>query len=155
MKKRYIAAGILILVAVLVISENIISSHMETKALREKPYYELYHSYIQRDEQYWVYLMLNDRIVDPGSRHTVFDDRFVADTLLSMHATGFGEYPVVVYMVYPSEALPYGWQKSELNISMNFDEAVFHQNTLWRLIIPGSAKGMGDCTWEEWEITQP
>ena len=148
MKKRYTAVGILFLAAALFFSSVQLRSCMDTKTLREKAYYELYHSYIKRDDHYWVYLMLNDEKIGTDALPACFDDTFVTDTVAEMYATGFGECPIVVYMLLPCEEIPYGWQKSELYISMNFDRAVFHRSTVWKLTIPRNATVLADCVWE-------
>ncbi|MBQ3614890.1 MAG: hypothetical protein II993_02680 [Anaerotignum sp.] len=151
MKKRCIAVGILFLACILFFSIVLFRSCLDRKVLREEAYYELYHSYIKRDDQYRVYLMLNDEKNNTDGLPACFDDTFVVDTAAEMYATGFGEHPIVVYMLWPCEEIPYGWQKSELNISMNFDFATFHQNTIWLLTIPRGATTLEECVWEEYK----
>ena len=56
-----------------------------------------------------------------------------------------GAHSTNVYLVSASNELAFGWQKSELNIEMNFDQSVFYRNSHIVVSIPLDATVFNDC----------
>ena len=43
---------------------------------------------------------------------------------------------IILTILLPSEELPYGWEKSDANISANFDLSAFYRHTALRVTVP-------------------
>ena len=149
MKRLRIAAIIVVVLFLLgVIAVQVYRSHTEQKELEKLSCYKLYSSYFQIRDEYRVYYMVNP---DHGKDTVVgelLSDSYIGEIMTEMENTGHGEYPIIVYLISPSDELPYGWKKSELNISANFDLSVFHRNAYCTITIPVDAKSIHDCILE-------
>ncbi|MBE6568810.1 MAG: hypothetical protein E7658_01160 [Ruminococcaceae bacterium] len=146
--KKYGIAVLAVLLIAAVFCGKFLEKRAEIAALRELPYYTIYQSYVARDEQYRVFLMLNDRTANPEDILSHFSDTFVRETVSAIHTRSYGEHPIVVHILLPGDELPYGWSQSEENIAANIDTSVFYRNTHWLLTIPYSAESLAECTLE-------
>lgn len=144
-KLRIVLLSTALLILICPILIRLHASHKEQKELNKLSHYELYSSYVKIREEYRVFLMVNPNRDSGSVMDQIFTDAFIAQTISDMKATGFGDYPIKVYLVQPSDELPYGWKKSELNISTNFDRSIFHRNTYCTVTIPFVAKSLQDC----------
>ena len=120
--------------------------------------YEVYSSYIAQNEEYKTFLMcnpkydLNDVIVEKLS------DEYLESLKNKIDDAEKPKLPTRIYMMIPSEELPYGWESSELNISMNFDTSIFHRQTECIIIVPYGATSLNECSFNyrnadgAWEI---
>lgn len=127
--------------------------------LSEMYSYEVYSSYIAKTEEYKIFLMcnpeytLNDVIIEKLS------DEYLESLKNKIDDVGNPRAPTRIYMMIPSEELPYGWEKSELNISMNFDTSIFYRQTECIIIVPYGATSLNECSFNyrnadgEWEIS--
>ena len=122
--------------------------YTEKKELNQLLGYELYSAYVESREEYRAYYMVNPNKDSQSVIYEIFTDSFISEIIAKMKDTGFGDHPIKVYLIYPSDDLPYGWNKSELNISCNFDLSVFHQNTYCTVTVPFAAESINDCTLE-------
>ncbi|MBE6598929.1 MAG: hypothetical protein E7638_05755 [Ruminococcaceae bacterium] len=116
------------------------------KELTAKPYYELYASYFEVKEEYRIFLMVNPSEATDEFVSKYFTPSFIGETSARMKETGHGDHPIKIYLLHHSNILPYGWYKSELNISMNFDLSVLYQHTYLTVTISADAKTLEECT---------
>ena len=129
-KLRAVIISVAVLALVCALFICLFISYTEKKELYQLTCYELYSSYVKVREEYRVYYMVNPNKDSNSVIYEIFTDSFITEIITKMKNTGYGDYPIRVYLISPSDELPYGWKKSELNISSNFDLSVFHYCTL-------------------------
>lgn len=107
--------------------------------------YEVYSSYIANREVYYVFVMCNPAY----TLSDIMAQKFTNEYFMSLKSKiDNAETPKVstdIYMMVPSNELPYGWEKDELNISVNFDQSVFHRHTQCIITIPYGATSLDEC----------
>ena len=142
--------SVMVIILIFCVTNHWYISYTEQQELKHLPYYELYSSYYQVREEYRMFLMVHPQKTGESSIGEIFTEDFIRDTITKFENTDHGTYPIQVYLIAPSEELPYGWEKSELNISANFDQSAFHRNTYCRVTIPFDAETLQECA-IEWE----
>ena len=140
--------SVVILVSVCALLICFVTAYTEKKELNQLTCYELYSSYVKVRGEYRVYYMVNPNKDRESVIYEIFTDSFITEIIAKMKNTGYGDYPIRVYLISPSDELPYGWKKSELNISSNFDQSVFHRNTYSTVTVPFEAENIHDCILE-------
>ena len=109
--------------------------------------YEVYSSYIAIRDSYYVYVMCNPEYEFSDILNFKLTDEYIESFKLKSYIS---ETPntICIYMMIPSEELPYGWEKNEFNISVNFDLSIFHRHTMCIITIPYGADSLEDCSIE-------
>ena len=113
--------------------------------LSEKYCYEVYFKYIENRQSYSLYFMCNPDYTVENIIENVITDEFLFSLQQRIDNSGKPKAAAVVYMMSPTKEIPYGWKKSNLNISCNFDISVFHRNTVCIVKIPYGAESLGEC----------
>ena len=147
-KLRIMLISTMAIVLIFMTANLLYVSYTEQKELYNQPYYELYSSYYKVRDEYRMFLMVNPHKSKEAILEEIFTESFIKDTITRFGNTGYGEHVIRVYMISPSEELQYGWEKSEGNISANFDQSVFHRNTYCIVTISFHAKNLQECTIE-------
>lgn len=114
--------------------------------LSEMHSYEIYSSYIAVRDAHYVYVMCNPQYTLSEVIEQKFTEQYFEALKLTLDDLGNPNIPTEVYLMIPSDELPYGWEKDELNISMNFDRSVFHRHTQYIITIPYGADSLDDCS---------
>jgi len=55
---------------------------------------------------------------------------------------------IFLLILLASEELPYGWEKSDANISANFDLSALYRHTALRVTVPVGAGSFAECICE-------
>ena len=110
--------------------------------------YEVYSSFVATREIYSVYVMCNTHYSISDVIAHKFTDEYFESLKLMLESSDVLHVSAVVYMMLPSEDLPYGWEMDELNISVNFDQSIFHRHTKCIISIPYGASSIDDCSIE-------
>lgn len=120
--------------------------------LRVLPYYELgtmcvvSHPDFPREPQFVIYLMANPDFISQDNLEEVLTDTYITKTTARAEEAMSAPVPTYVYIVYPTKEIPYGWEKDELNFSMNFDKAILNQNSICTVVVPPHAVTFSDCS---------
>lgn len=128
------------------------TEHRRMAELRALPYYELgtmcvvSHPDFPREPQYVIYLMANPDFLSQDNLEEVLTDTYITKTTARAEQAMSAPVPTCVYIVYPTEEIPYGWEKDELNFSMNFDKAILNQNSICTVVVPPHAVTFSDCS---------
>lgn len=150
---------------------SVVRKQTRRKELRELEYYVVYYHPVKEfdyydetlyKENYTVFLMLNS----PKEDITACFDRVQrlcennlidqVKELLTCHPEygnmyeQFGEQKIKIYFMYPSDELPYGWEKDYLNIASNVHTGIFYAHAEAVLTIPVGAKTFTECTLREY-----
>ncbi len=107
--------------------------------------YEIYSSYIAIREVYCVYVMCNPEYTLSDIMAQKFTHEYFVSLKAKIDDTETPKEATDIYLMIPSNELPYGWEKSELNISTNFDQSIFHRHTVCIITIPYGANSFDDC----------
>lgn len=137
-----------LLLTITVILSNYFENVSRIKGLYSKYAYEVYFTYVENRQIYRLYLMCN-----PNYKLTsIIKNTFTTEYLKSLQANianaNTPSAQTTVFLMTPTEEIPYGWEKSNLNISCNFDISVFHNNTICKIYIPYGASDINSCTIE-------
>ncbi len=144
-----IAAGILVLLLICVPSlTRWYEKRTRTEELSAQPCYEVYFMYVNTRESYRLFLLCNPAYTVEEIITATFTESYFEELQSRIDRTGFGEFPATVYLMMPNDELPYGWEKSEANIAINFDTSVFHRSTISTVFIPYGAKTLQNCSVE-------
>lgn len=116
---------------------NLYTQISEQKKLDDQDYYELYSSYYDLREEYRMFFLLNGEKINKESNTDTYTETYILESLITeefisqcvkkAQSLDFGNYPIKVYILIPSKEIPYGWQKSNQNISTNFDQSAFYK----------------------------
>ncbi len=150
---------ILALILVIIIVKGVVfccEKQSRYNALVEAGSYELYFTYIARDSDYRLFLLLYDPPANPDQLKSraasiIEEENLITDLHSRETYREFGDHPIRIYFLQPNEEIPYGWEKSELNISMNFDQSAFYRAAVLTAEIPADALTAGDCIYELYE----
>ena len=140
---------VLVLAIILSFSVSIIKNQLHIRQLTEIGYYHLYTTYDARYEQYHVFIMIdaqtqNFEELKQWAQKIVTEEYIYSMNNSELHKN-HGSHPTDVYLVSSSDELKFGWQKSDLNIEMNFDQSIFYRNSHIIVSIPMSARNFSDC----------
>ena len=130
-------------------SVNIIKKQFHIKELLEVGYYHLYTTYVAKYEQYHIFIMINNSTKEFEElelwAQKIITEEYIKALKDSDTFQKHGAHSTNVYLVSASNELAFGWQKSELNIEMNFDQSVFYRNSHIVVSIPLDATAFNDC----------
>ena len=150
-KIRRICITILLL-ALIVCIVNVGIKHIaqakRQQELSELDSYEVYSTFVAIRNAYHVFVMCNPEYTISDIIALKITDEYIDSLKSKSYTTERSDMPIIIYLMMPSAELPYGWEKSELNISTNFDHAVFHRHTMCRITIPHGAASTDDCVIE-------
>lgn len=107
--------------------------------------YELYSTYVALRDQFWVYVMCNPEYQLSDTMASKFSDDYFQSLKSKIDNKAPSKCSAQIFMLFPSEELPYGWEKDELNIKMNFDTSIFHRHTTCIITIPYGANSIDEC----------
>lgn len=110
--------------------------------------YEVFEGYVPKYDVYEVFVMCNPEYTLPDIIALKFTDEYFKALKSHIDGAESSHAPTTVYMMFPSEDLPYGWEKSELNIVMNFDQTIFYKHTTCVITIPYGANAFEECSVE-------
>ena len=136
----------LVLICIVGIGMNHIEQAMRQKGLSQMYSYEVYASYIATREVYYVYEMCNPIYTLSDIMTQKFTNEYFKSLKSKIDNAEMSNISTEIYLMLPSEELPYGWEKSELNISMNFDQSIFHRHTVCIITVPYGASTFDDCS---------
>lgn len=155
-KTKTVKSKIIICISIIatIISLLLLPNFIRVQKLKQQDYYPLYYTYIAMDKEYRMFYMLNTESVNENEVKiiikNIIDDEFITSLRDEEIYNEFGEHSIMLYFLLPSKELPYGWQKSELNITMNFDHSAFYRNTKVLVTVPVDAKTVDDCLIEDY-----
>ena len=151
-KIKLIVVFILILAIILIFLTHIIINHHRINQLIKQEYYCLYSTFDPRYELYIVFMMINENSQKNSDlehwARKIVTNSYINQLRSDKLYLSQGEYPIKIHLISPSNELPFGWEKDELNIEMNFDQSVFYRNTHLIVTIPISANNFSDCKLE-------
>ncbi len=127
------------------IGMNHIEQARHRQELSEMYSYEVYTSYMATREAYYVYVMCNPEYTLSDIIAQKLIDQYLISLKSKIDGAETPHAPTEIYLMTPSDELPYGWEKSELNISLNFDRSVFHRHTVCIITIPYGSDSFDDC----------
>lgn len=145
---RIVIFSLLILFCIVNIGTKHIKKQKRRQELSEKYSYEIYSSYVVTREAYYVYVMCNPEYTLNDIMAQKFTDEFFVSLKSKIDDTEIPKVSAKIYFMIPSEELPYGWEKDELNISLNFDMSIFHRHTACIVTIPYGADSFDECNIE-------
>ena len=149
-RTRIILSVVLCLVLVSPILIKVGTSHIK-QAIRQRELsdmyaYKIYFSYAAVRERYEGYIMCNPEYTMEEIQEQIFTEETFASLKKHIDEGGFPVNPTRLYLVAPSDEIPYGWEKSELHISTNFDQAILRQQSLYMIDVPYGAKSLKKCS---------
>lgn len=158
-KSNIIRITILALILLILAVRGITSCYNEQSRyndLVEAGHYELYFTYIARDREYHLFLLMHESPKDTESLKTyaasIIEEKHLITDLRSRETyRKFGDHPITIHFMQPNEEIPYGWEKSELNISMNFDQSAFYRATVLTVEIPIGVMTAANCSYNIYE----
>ncbi len=140
-----------ILVLLLVIT-MLLANHFENmshiKELSSKYAYEVYFTYIENRQTYRLYLMCNPDYSITTIIENIFTPEYFDLLRTNIATANTPPAQTTVFLMTPTKEIPYGWEKSNLNISCNFDISIFNNNTVCKIYIPYGAFDIDSCTIE-------
>lgn len=159
---KIISLAILIGYAVYFVGVPVTKSAVRRYQLRQMPYYVVYDVFsrhyeysIHHDDIYKIYVMVNEEQSDLSGNDAIKNlvtDSFIAEMrkVPETNPDGnlydqYGEHDIWVHLLLPTEELPYGWQKSYLDISCNIQFSVISNAERAKLIIPTGASNLNEC----------
>ena len=113
--------------------------------LSEMYSYEIYSSYIATRDAYYVYVMCNPEYTLSNIMTQKFTNKYFKSLKSKIDNAEMPKVSTEIYLMTPSEELPYGWEKDEMNISLNFDKSIFHRHTVCIITVPYGANSFNDC----------
>ena len=150
-KIRRICITILLLALIICIAHVGIKHIAEAKRqqeLSELDSYEVYSKFVSTKNVYRVFVMCNPEYTISDIIALKITDEYIESLKLKSYTPERSDMPIIIHLMKTSDELPYGWEKDELNIAMNFDQSVFHRHTMCRITIPYGAVSADDCTIE-------
>lgn len=142
--KRRIFLVVLVLFCLFRIGSPLVEQLKHKRELSQKPSYEVYKTYIANRNVYHIYVMCNPEYPLSEIMVQKFSDDYFLSLKSKIDALEVSEIQTNIYMMMPSE-LPYGWEKSELDISCNFDTSVFYRQSVCVITVPYGADSFDDC----------
>jgi len=136
---------------------DIIKSAIRKNELRKLPYYIVYDSYhsYHRDT-FDIYVMVNNEKEE--SKISDYINNIISDSFISemrdVPKTNpldgnlyklYGDHDIWVHFLFPTSDLPYGWEKTYLDISYNFQFDAITRAEKAKLIIPIDASKPNEC----------
>lgn len=140
------------LLALLICIVNVGSKHIaqakRQQELSELDSYEVYSKFVSTKNVYRVFVMCNPEYTISDIIALKITDEYIESLKLKSYTPERSDMPIIIHLMKTSDELPYGWEKDELNIAMNFDQSVFHRHTMCRITIPYGAVSVDDCNIE-------
>ena len=125
--------------------KKLIDDLSRQKELSSKYAYEVFFTYVENRQTYYLYLMCNPKYTIETVIGNTFTDEYLNLLLSKVENADATPAQTIVFLMKPTEELPYGWEKSDLNIACNFDTSVFHRNTVCKIYIPYGSSDIENC----------
>ena len=140
-----IAVSLLIAVPFVV---NICKRAERQKELNELNSYEVYSTYAAARDSFWVFVMCNPEYPLSDIMVSKLSDDYFRSLKSKIDGATTSNCSAKIFMMLPSKELPYGWEKDEVTISLNFDLSIFHRRTAYIITIPYGADSIDECNIE-------
>ncbi len=145
---RIVACIFVLLLVLTIFLTNYFEDMSRIKELYSKYAYEVYFTYIENRQTYRLYFMCNPDYTLTDIIENTFTTEYLGLLQTNIAAANTPPAQTTVFLMTPTEEIPYGWEKSNLNISCNFDLSTFHNNTICKIYIPYGASVIDSCTIE-------
>ena len=140
---------IICIIVLLLICTMMLVKHFEQesrmKELSLAYTYEVYFTYVENRQSYHLYLMCNPNFSITDIIENAFTDEYFNSLKSRIDKANTPSAQTTVFLMNPTDEIPFGWEKSNLNISCNFDASIFRQNTICRITIPHGALTLANC----------
>lgn len=142
---RSLIIAFLLIILCSVFAGKYIAKRNRLNELSEQYCYEVYFTYVENRQTYMLYLMCNTDYTVADIIDNVFTDEYFVSLRKRIDNTETPSATATIYLILPSNEIPFGWEKSNLNIACNFDVSVFHRNTVCIVTIPYGAESLREC----------